>query len=100
MPSLLVRAGQEILPGMGYILTAADAQRFVSEVPQSKLVEIDSNHYAIGMHPETARAIGDFLSALPSNGSRNSRSASHISSKSRSISSSEQTAAVRGSIIN
>jgi pimeloyl-ACP methyl ester carboxylesterase len=61
MPSLMVRAGQEILPGLGYILTAADAQRFLREVPQSKLVEVDSNHYAIGMHPDTARAIARFL---------------------------------------
>jgi pimeloyl-ACP methyl ester carboxylesterase len=61
MPSLLVRARQEILPGMGYILTAADAQRFVSEVPRSKVVEVDCNHYAIGMHPDTAQAIAQFL---------------------------------------
>ncbi len=63
MPSLLVRAEQEILPGLGYILTAADAQRFLREVPGSKLIEVDSNHYAIGMHPETARAIAAFLGA-------------------------------------
>jgi hypothetical protein len=63
MPSLLVRAEQEILPGLGYILTAGDAQRFLREVPRAKLVEVDSNHYAIGMHPETARAIADFLGA-------------------------------------
>jgi len=61
MPSLLVRARQEILPGLGYILTEADAQRFLREVPESKLVEVDSNHYAIGMHPDTARAIARFL---------------------------------------
>jgi len=61
MPSLLVRAGQEILPGLGYILTAADAQRFLHEVPQSELIEVDSNHYAIGMHPITAGAIAEFL---------------------------------------
>ena len=62
MPSLLVRATQEILPGMGYILNPADAERFVGEVPNSRLVEIDTNHYAIGMREETARAIADFLS--------------------------------------
>jgi hypothetical protein len=63
MASLLVRARQEILPGLGYILTAADAQRFLREVPRSNLVEVDSNHYAIGMHPDTARAIAEFLGA-------------------------------------
>lgn len=62
MPSLLVRAAHEILPGMGYILNPADAERFVREVPNSRLVEIDTNHYAIGMQEETARAIADFLS--------------------------------------
>lgn len=62
MPSLLVRATQEILPGMGFILNPADAERFVREVPNSRLVEIDTNHYAIGMQEETARAIADFLS--------------------------------------
>ena len=61
MPTLLVRAGQEILPGLGYILTAADAQRFLREVPESMLVEVDSNHYAIGMQTETARAVAEFL---------------------------------------
>lgn len=61
MASLLIRAEQEILPGMGYILTEADAERFVREVPHSKLVEVDTNHYAIGMNPETAQAIADFL---------------------------------------
>jgi pimeloyl-ACP methyl ester carboxylesterase len=63
MRSLLVRAHHEILPGLGYILTAADAQRFLREVPESKLVEVDSNHYAIGMHPKTAEAIAEFLGA-------------------------------------
>jgi len=62
MPSLLVRATHEVLPGMGYILNPADAERFVREVPNSRLVEIDTNHYAIGMHEETARAIADILS--------------------------------------
>jgi pimeloyl-ACP methyl ester carboxylesterase len=61
MPSLLVRAKQEVLPGMGYILNEADAERFVSEVPDSKLVEVDASHYGIGMHPDTARAIAEFL---------------------------------------
>ena len=62
MPCLLVRARQEVLPGMGYILNQADAERFISEVPDSKLIEIDASHYAIGMHPDTARAIAEFLS--------------------------------------
>jgi pimeloyl-ACP methyl ester carboxylesterase len=61
MPSLLVRAKHEILPGLGYILTEADAERFVREVPNSQLVEVETNHYAVGVHPDTATAIADFL---------------------------------------
>lgn len=65
MPSLLLRARQEVLPGMGYILNQEDAERFVRAVPHSTLIEVDSNHYAIGMHPETAQAIADFLASPP-----------------------------------
>jgi pimeloyl-ACP methyl ester carboxylesterase len=61
MPALLIRARQEILPGMGHILRAADAERFVLEVPGSRLVEVDAGHYAIGMNPDAARAVADFL---------------------------------------
>ena len=61
MPALLVRARQEVLPGMGYILNGADAERFIREVPGSRLVEVDTNHYAIGMHADTAAAIEEFL---------------------------------------
>jgi len=61
MPALLIRARQEVLPGMGYILSEADAERFVREVPGSRLVEVDAGHYAIGMQPDTARAVAEFL---------------------------------------
>jgi hypothetical protein len=33
----------------------------VLEVPGSRLVEVDAGRYAIGMNPETARAVADFL---------------------------------------
>jgi pimeloyl-ACP methyl ester carboxylesterase len=61
MPALLVRASQEILPGMGYIFNEADRDRFLSEVPGSKAVDVDANHYVVGMLPETARLIAEFL---------------------------------------
>jgi pimeloyl-ACP methyl ester carboxylesterase len=61
MPALLIRASQEILPGLGYILNAEDTARFVAEVADARAVEIDAQHYNIGMLPETARAIADFL---------------------------------------
>ncbi|MDQ6747464.1 MAG: alpha/beta hydrolase [Candidatus Dormibacteraeota bacterium] len=61
MPCLLVRAGQEIMPGLGYIFNQADRDRFLAEVPGSRAVEVDANHYVVGMHPDTARAIAEFL---------------------------------------
>ena len=61
MPSLLLRARREVLPGFGYILTQADVDRFLAEVPGSRAVEIDAGHYEIGIHPDAARAIAEFL---------------------------------------
>lgn len=61
MPALLIRARQEIMPGLGYILNQADADRFAHEVPTSRIVVVDANHYVVGMHPDTAGAIAEFL---------------------------------------
>jgi pimeloyl-ACP methyl ester carboxylesterase len=61
MPSLLLRATQEIMPGFQYILPKAEAERFAREVPNSTLVEIDANHYTICMHADAAAAIAAFL---------------------------------------
>lgn len=61
MPTLLVRATQQIPPSFGYLITPEDYARFLSEVPGSKGVEIDSNHYTVGMNPDTAREISTFL---------------------------------------
>ena len=63
MPSLLIRATREVIPGAGYILTPADVQRFLAEVPGSRAVEVDAGHYQVGVHPDTARAIAEFLDA-------------------------------------
>jgi pimeloyl-ACP methyl ester carboxylesterase len=61
MPSLIVRATREVVPGCGYILTRADVDRYVAEVPNSRAVEVDTGHYQVGMHPDTAGAIAEFL---------------------------------------
>ncbi len=61
MPSLIVRATREILPGCGYILTQADVDRFLAEVPGSRAALVDAGHYDVGVHPDTARAIAEFL---------------------------------------
>ncbi|MHB8718996.1 MAG: alpha/beta fold hydrolase [Candidatus Dormibacteria bacterium] len=61
MPTLLVRAGREIVPGGGYILTEADAERFVREGTNRRLVTIDAQHYGVGLHDDTAAAVKAFL---------------------------------------
>jgi pimeloyl-ACP methyl ester carboxylesterase len=72
MPSLLVRASREILPGMGYIFNEADRDRFLRDVPGSRLVEVDANHYVVGVHQDAARAIAGFLveHVAPAQGSK------------------------------
>ena len=62
MPALVVRAARPILPGVdGYILNRADYDRFLAEVPGSRGIEVDANHYTVGMHEDTARAVAEFL---------------------------------------
>ena len=63
MPVLLVRAAQEIPPNFGYILPKTDYERFLREVPSATGVEIEANHYTIGMDPAAAQAIARFLDA-------------------------------------
>ena len=61
MPTLLVRATQELAPGAGYVVPADDRDRFVREVPSSRVVEVDASHLTINAHPDTAAAIRRFL---------------------------------------
>ncbi|HZU79800.1 MAG TPA: alpha/beta hydrolase [Acidimicrobiales bacterium] len=63
MPTLLLRATEEIMPGFGHIVPEEEGRRFVASVPGSRMVEVDANHYAINMHPVAAEAIEEFLSA-------------------------------------
>jgi pimeloyl-ACP methyl ester carboxylesterase len=44
MPALVLRARQEIMPGFGFILPAADAERFAAAVPSARVVEIDAKY--------------------------------------------------------
>jgi pimeloyl-ACP methyl ester carboxylesterase len=60
-PALVLRARQEIMPGFGFILPAADAERFAVAVPSARVVEIDANHYTITTHDDSIAAIGGFL---------------------------------------
>jgi pimeloyl-ACP methyl ester carboxylesterase len=61
MPVLLVRAAEEIPPNFGYLITKAEYARFLDAVPSGKGVEVEANHYTVGMHPDTAKAIAEFL---------------------------------------
>jgi hypothetical protein len=72
MPALVLRARQEILPGFGYILPAAEAERFAAAVPSARVVEIDANQYTTTTHDDSIAAIGAFLrtSWTPSGRSR------------------------------
>src|SRR5204863_6244185 len=60
-PVLLLRAARELLPGHGYILSAADRDRFIEAVPQAHAEEIDANHYGIITAEATASAIARFF---------------------------------------
>ncbi|MDP9144898.1 MAG: alpha/beta hydrolase [Actinomycetota bacterium] len=61
MPTLVLRARQEIMPGCGFILPAAEAERFAAAVPSARLAEIDANHYTITTHDDSIAAIDAFL---------------------------------------
>jgi pimeloyl-ACP methyl ester carboxylesterase len=61
MPALLVRAAQEVPPNFGFLITKEEYARFLREVPTAVGVEIEANHYTVGMAPAAARAIADFL---------------------------------------
>ncbi len=61
MPALVLRARQEILPGFGSILPAAEAERFAAAVPSARVAEIDANHFTITTHDDSIAAIGAFL---------------------------------------
>ncbi len=58
--TLLVRAAQPLGPG-GDVVTAADRDAFLKTAPRAKAVEIDANHYGVINHPDTARAVEEFL---------------------------------------
>lgn len=59
MPSLLVRAARPL--GKGFIVSAADRDRFVAKVRGARAVDIDANHYGVIMHPDAAEHVRSFL---------------------------------------
>ncbi len=61
MPTLLLRATQELFEGAGYIVPATERDAFLAAVPSARLVEVDANHYGINTHPASAEAIAALL---------------------------------------
>lgn len=64
MPTLLIRATQELAPGAGFVVPADDRDRFRREVPGSTVVEVDASHRTINAHPDAVSAIGEFLAEV------------------------------------
>jgi pimeloyl-ACP methyl ester carboxylesterase len=63
MPTLLLRATRELVPGSGLVVPADDRDRFLREVPHRAVVEIDANHLTIDTDPRAATVIAEFLVA-------------------------------------
>jgi pimeloyl-ACP methyl ester carboxylesterase len=61
MPTLLLRAGRELVPGSGYAIPSDDLEAFQREVPHGVVIEVAANHLTINTHPDTPAAIRSFL---------------------------------------
>lgn len=61
MPTLLLRATQELQPGAGFTVPVDDRDRFLRVVPHALITEVAANH--LNTHPDTAAANRDFLTS-------------------------------------
>jgi len=61
MPTLLLRATQELFEGAGFIVPATERDAFLAAVTSARQVEVDANHYGINTHPASSEAIADLL---------------------------------------
>jgi pimeloyl-ACP methyl ester carboxylesterase len=61
MPALLVRALNPIPPDYGYVLPVSEYTSFLAEVRSARGIEVDANHYTVGVHPDVVQAIAEFL---------------------------------------
>lgn len=66
MPTLLLRATQELRPGAGFVVPPDDRDRFLCAVPHAAVTEVDANHLTINTHTDTAAAIRSFLAGAVS----------------------------------
>jgi pimeloyl-ACP methyl ester carboxylesterase len=74
MPTLLVRATRELVPGAGYVVPPDDRDRFARDVPHAQIVEVDANHLTVNTDPAAAAAIGSFLTGGQPQASANANS--------------------------
>ena len=58
--TLLIRAGVSLGPG-GDIITVEDRDAFVAAAPRARFIEVPANHYGVMNHPDTAKAVEEFL---------------------------------------
>jgi pimeloyl-ACP methyl ester carboxylesterase len=61
MPTLLLRASRELLPGAGFVVGEPLRDAFLAAVPSATAVEVDANHYGVMAHGESLRAIETFV---------------------------------------
>lgn len=61
MPTLLVRASRQLLPGSGFVVGAALRDAFLAAVPSAELIEVEANHYGVMAHAPALEAIANFL---------------------------------------
>ncbi|MFI5261667.1 MAG: alpha/beta fold hydrolase [Candidatus Limnocylindrales bacterium] len=61
MPTLLLRATQQLMEGTGFIVPPAERDAFLEQVGSARAVEVDANHYGINTHPTSSEAIATFL---------------------------------------
>jgi pimeloyl-ACP methyl ester carboxylesterase len=61
MPVLLLRAGREMIPGTGFIVSTRDRARFPEMVRTATAIDIDANHYTIATNEDAALAIARFF---------------------------------------
>lgn len=60
-PVLVLRAEEELLPGCGQVITAADALAFPAAVASATVCGVPANHYGIIEHSQAVQLVAEFL---------------------------------------
>jgi pimeloyl-ACP methyl ester carboxylesterase len=61
MPTLLVRATQQLLPATGFVVGVPLRDAFLAANPSAQLAEVDANHYGVMAHEAALEAIAHFV---------------------------------------